>query len=72
VGGVAEQLGDAGLVVAAEDVELMAKSVITLLDDAAARRDLGERAHARAVARWDAEVAFRPALRRLVSDLRPA
>lgn len=75
VGGVAEQLGDTGLVVPAEDVELMAKAVVTLLDDATARRDLGERAHARVRERWDAEVAFRPAVQRLVAhvagDARP-
>jgi glycosyltransferase involved in cell wall biosynthesis len=68
VGGLAEQLGDAGVLVPAEDVDLMAKAVVTLLDDAALRRDLGDRALARARSEWDAEVAFRPALRRLLAD----
>jgi glycosyltransferase involved in cell wall biosynthesis len=71
VGGVAEQVGDTGIVVTAEDTALMAKAVITLLDDATTRHDLGGLAQARARSHWDAEVAFRPALRRLVSDLAP-
>jgi len=71
VGGVAEQLGDAGVLVAAGDVALMAKSVITLLDDPSSRHDLGTLAEARARSHWDTEVAFRPALRRLVSAITP-
>ncbi len=47
VGGVAEQLGDAGLVVPARDVEALASALGRLLSDEQERRRLGEAALAR-------------------------
>lgn len=47
VGGVREQLGDTGILVPPGDVEAMARAVVNLAHDAAARRRLGERAAAR-------------------------
>lgn len=41
VGGIREQLGDAGVLVGAGDVEAMAAAVVALLEDGEARRDLG-------------------------------
>jgi len=69
VGGVGEQLGDAGLLVAAEDVDLMAKAVIGLVDDESARRTLGEQAEDRVREQWDVHVLFRPAIRSILADV---
>jgi glycosyltransferase involved in cell wall biosynthesis len=72
VGGVAEQLGDAGVVVPPEDVDTMAKTVIGLLDDESARRSLGRQGEARVQEHWDVHVLFRPAIRRIVAELTAA
>jgi glycosyltransferase involved in cell wall biosynthesis len=48
VGGVSEQIGDAGIVVPSGDVEGMANAVIELTRDPHHRRELGRRARARA------------------------
>jgi glycosyltransferase involved in cell wall biosynthesis len=69
VGGVAEQLGDAGVIVPTESADLLAKAIIELLDDRAARDDMGRRANERVRAHWDVNVLFRPAIRRLFADL---
>jgi glycosyltransferase involved in cell wall biosynthesis len=53
VGGVREQLGDAGVVVPAGDTGAMAEAVVALLDDPVARDELGVRAAARARDLWD-------------------
>ncbi len=48
VGGVSEQVGDGGAVVAAGDVSAFADAIIALVTDTAARQAAGERAHRRA------------------------
>jgi len=55
VGGIPTQVGDAGIVVPAGDVEAMAEAVIRLGTDAAARRDLGAKATARVKAHFSIE-----------------
>jgi glycosyltransferase involved in cell wall biosynthesis len=65
VGGVPEQLGDAGVLVPPGDVGAMADAVRALLTDEAARRRLGARASERVGTRFDA-TAFRAAVRELV------
>ena len=72
VGGVAEQVGDAGVVVPAEDVGLMAAAIVELLDDDCARRALGERAEAMVTTHWDVHVQFRPAMRRILVEVTSA
>jgi glycosyltransferase involved in cell wall biosynthesis len=72
VGGIAEQLGDVGMVVPAEDVDMMAKAVIGLLDDESARRTLGDQAEARVKEHWDVHVLFRPAIRRILAEVTAA
>ena len=47
VGGVAEAIGDAGLVVPARDYQAVAEACLTLLGDPAMRREMGERARDR-------------------------
>jgi glycosyltransferase involved in cell wall biosynthesis len=54
VGGVPEQLGDAGLVVRPEDVAGMAAAVVALVDLPAERERLGVAAFERVRAYWDA------------------
>ena len=53
VGGVPEQLGDAGLLVRPEDVAGMAAAVVALVDLPAERERLGAAASERVRAHWD-------------------
>jgi glycosyltransferase involved in cell wall biosynthesis len=53
VGGVREQLGDAGAIVAAEQPEALAEAVIDLLDDPGARSILGTAAATRVADLYD-------------------
>ena len=53
VGGVRDQLGDTGVLVAPGDTTAMADAVIGLLDDRDAARRLGDAAAARVLSRWD-------------------
>jgi glycosyltransferase involved in cell wall biosynthesis len=53
VGGVREQLGDTGTIVAAEQPQAMAEAVITLLDDPGARSLLGKAAATRVASLYD-------------------
>jgi glycosyltransferase involved in cell wall biosynthesis len=66
VGGVRQQLGDAGELVAPGDVEAMADAVVGLLDDSGRRRRLGEAAAERVRACYDVG-AFHPEVRRIVA-----
>lgn len=54
VGGIAEEAGDAVVVVPPDDVDALAGALRRLLDDAPLRRDLGRRAAAVARRRFDA------------------
>ncbi|HEV7759958.1 MAG TPA: glycosyltransferase family 4 protein [Acidimicrobiales bacterium] len=65
VGGVQEQLGDTGRVVAAEDVEAMADAVVALLDDEAERARLGAQAAERVRSLYDIG-PFRDHVKRIV------
>ena len=50
VGGMADQVGDAGVLVPADDAGAAARAITALLDDEEQRQDLGQRAAARAEA----------------------
>lgn len=64
VGGVADQVGDGGLIVPAGDVRALTDAVIRLVDDATFRRDAGERARARA-----ARLCSTEAFERILTDV---
>ncbi|HMG43702.1 MAG TPA: glycosyltransferase [Acidimicrobiales bacterium] len=70
VGGVRDQLGDAGVIVAAGDTDAMAAAVVRLLDDPDAARALGEAAATRARELHDV-APFHQAIRDVVTSLRP-
>ena len=71
VGGVRDQLGDAGVVVPAGDTAAMADAVVGLLDDPDNARALGEAAATRARELHDV-APFHEAIRDVVTSLRPA
>jgi polysaccharide biosynthesis protein PelF len=52
VGGVAEAVGDAGLVVPPRDPRAFANACLELLTDPSRRRDLAQRARARALTEY--------------------
>jgi glycosyltransferase involved in cell wall biosynthesis len=56
VGGVADQIGDAGVVVPPEDVAAFAGAIVGLVLDGRRRDDLGERARERVRARYSLKV----------------
>jgi glycosyltransferase involved in cell wall biosynthesis len=68
VGGVAEQIGDAGLLVPPQDVEKFAAAVVSLLESAAERRRLGAEAARRVESRFSTS-AFRSRLEGIVEAL---
>jgi len=68
VGSVLDQLGDAGVVVAAGDTDAMADAVVGLLDDPAKAHTLGKAAAARAREIHDV-APFHEAVRRIVASL---
>jgi glycosyltransferase involved in cell wall biosynthesis len=70
VGSVADQLGEAGVVIAPGDTEAMADAVVALLDDRVKARELGEAAAARAREIHDVG-GFRQGVRRIVASLSP-
>ncbi|HEX9259828.1 MAG TPA: GT4 family glycosyltransferase PelF, partial [Acidimicrobiales bacterium] len=55
VGGVPEQVGDAGVVVAPRDPAAMASAIVELVDDPVARADMGAAARRRALTMFSAE-----------------
>lgn len=65
VGGVREQIGDAGILVPPEDVDAFADAVTLLLTDAELRRSLGAAARERAVSLYSTS-AFSDRVRRVV------
>jgi glycosyltransferase involved in cell wall biosynthesis len=67
VGGVARQIGDAGVIVPAGDVAALARQVVRLLSDQETRRHLGAAAQARANTLYSTG-AFAAALSDLVSE----
>lgn len=71
VGGVREQLGEAGVLVDPEQPEAMAEAVARLLDDPGERERLGAAAAERVRALYDVG-RFHPCIRQVVDDARAA
>jgi glycosyltransferase involved in cell wall biosynthesis len=65
---IPEQVGDSGVVVSPGDVPALAQALDRLLDDDGLRREMGQAARRRSLAR-DSMTAVRPVIRRVFSQV---